>query len=522
MTKILVAQSFPASVCKTLRDHGMDAIQAKAFDMENITKAEALLVDAQTPITADMISAGTSLRTIGIMGTDEGHVDVAAATAAGIVVMNTPYGNITAAAEHTLAMIFALARKIPQANASLHAGQWTPENFPGIELAGRTLGVIGCGQVGSRVAEKARALGMRIIVNDPYLSNERADELHLEKAALETLLANSDIITLHLPLNDRTRGMMNAEAFTHMKAGALLVNCGHGALIEEAALEKALGTKRLAGAALDSFAHEPLENSPFFAMDNVILTPHLSFGAKGGGEALALQVAGQVTDFLSSGAITCALNAASLTAGEAEKIKPFMDLADQLGSFIAQIADRKATNISIDYCGEVADLNIHPLTAIILRHVLALRQDGINTLNATEAARSLGIHVVEKHSALATGHPSLIIVDISGGNERHSASATLFGGLLPRLVAADDVAIEARLTEHMLYIRSADRPGLIGRIGTALGEANINIGSFYLGRNKAGGDIRCLISVDAPIASGLRDTLAAMTDILQATPLHFG
>jgi len=522
MPKVLVADSFPPKVLHALRERGIEAITTSAFDADAIAKADALLIGQGTPFPENLLKNTGSLHVIGVMGTDTSNVDVAAATRAGIIVMNTPYGNIPSAAEHTLAMMLSLARQIPQANASLHAGKWQPENFPGMEIAGKTLGIIGCGKVGTMVAEKARALGLRVIVHDPYLSNERADELRLEKVTLDSLLSHSDIISLHPPLTEKTRAMINAETLARTKKGVRIVNCGRGELIIEADLAAAIKSGQVAGAALDAFTHEPLEASPFFGMENVILTPHLSIGARDSGEGIALQIAEQVGDFLLSGAITCAVNAPSLTAEEAAKVAPFRDLADQLGSFVAQIADQKIKAITIDYCGAVADMNVQPLTAIIVRHILGLRHEGVNLLTAAQAAREQGIHVMETHSALSTGHPSLIIISASGERERHSVSGTLFGGLLPRLVTADDVPIEARLTEHMLYIRSGDRPGLIGNLGNVLGEFSVNIGSFYLGRSQPGGEGRCIISVDAPLAPGIREKLASLPDIIQASILHFG
>jgi len=436
------------------------------------------------------------------------------------VVMNTPFGNSITTAEHAIAMMFALARDIPQANASTHAGKWEKSRFMGVELTGKVLGIIGCGNIGSIVADRALGLKMKVVGFDPFLTPERALDLGIEKVELNDLLARADFITLHTPLTDQTRGIIDAKALALTKPGIRIINCARGGLIDEAALKAAIESGHVAGAGLDVFAVEPAKENPLFALEQVICTPHLGASTNEAQENVALQVAEQMADFLVQGAVVNALNTPSLSAEDAPKLRPYLRLAEQLGSFVGQVTEGAMTSITIEYEGHVAGLNQRPLTAVILKGLLSTRLETVNMVNAPAIARAHDIKVTESRRDQSSDYQTAIRVTVSNGKGERSITGTLFGDK-PRIVSIDGVPTEAELTPHMLLIENLDKPGFIGSLGRTLGDGQINIAAFHNGRLAEGQRAFCLVSVDQRIDDSLLKRIGSLPNVISVTDLTF-
>jgi D-3-phosphoglycerate dehydrogenase len=451
-------------------------------------------------------------------------VDVTSATARGVVVMNTPFGNAITTAEHAIAMMFALARQIPEASASTKAGKWEKNRFMGVELFGKTLGLIGCGNIGSIVADRAVGLKMKVVAFDPFLSETRAIEIGVEKVELNTLLERADIITLHTPLTEQTRNIISRENIARMKKGARLINCARGGLVDEQALYEALTSGHLAGAALDVFETEPATDSPLFGLENVVCTPHLGAATAEAQENVALQIADQMADYLLSGAVSNAINSPSVTAEEAPRLKPYMALAQLLGSLAGQLTAMQSgalTAIRVEYEGAAAELNHRPLTAAALAGTLAPLLGAVNMVNAPVVAKERGIAVAETvHERRGDYHTLLRVTVVTDGQER-SVAGTLVGENKPRLVEIKDIAVEADFAPHMLYVTNQDKPGFIGRFGMVMANAGINIATFHLGRAVQGGDAICLVSLDGPVPDAVLREVRALPQVVHATPLAF-
>jgi len=451
-------------------------------------------------------------------------VDIRSATARGVVVMNTPHGNTITTAEHAIAMMFALARQIPEASASTRAGKWEKNRFMGVELTAKTLGLIGCGNIGSIVAERAVALKMKVVAYDPYLSDKKALDLGVEKADLDTLLARADFITVHTPLTEATKNILSREAIAKTKKGVRIVNCARGGLVDEAALADALKSGHVAGAALDVFETEPATDSPLFALDNVVCTPHLGAATTEAQENVALQVAEQMSDFLLTGAVSNAINMASVTAEEAPRLKPYLELCRLLGTFAGQLTQAQEGTIrrvSVEYEGQVAGLNTRPLTAAALAGLLQPMMVGVNMVNASVAARDHGIDVAEIAHDRPSEYLTLVRVTIQTDSLTRSVAGTLFAGSRPRIVEIKGIKVEADFAPHMLYVTNQDKPGFIGRFGATLAGAGINIATFHLGRADQGGDAICLVSVDEPVPEAVLEMVRTLPLVMQATPLAF-
>ncbi|MFN3553177.1 MAG: phosphoglycerate dehydrogenase, partial [Novosphingobium meiothermophilum] len=403
-------------------------------------------------------------------------------------------------AEHAIAMMFALARQIPQANAQTQAGLWPKNGFMGVEVTGKTLGLIGAGNIGSIVASRALGLKMKVIAFDPFLTPERAVEMGVEKADLDTLLARADFITLHTPLTDQTRNILSRENIAKCKKGVRIINCARGGLIDEAALKDALDSGHVAGAALDVFETEPAKESPLFGTPNFICTPHLGASTTEAQVNVALQVAEQMADYLVSGGVTNALNMPSLSAEEAPKLKPYMALAEKLGTLVGQLAHDNLTKIAIEVEGAAAQLNQKPITAAVLAGLMKQYSQSVNMVNAPFLAKERGLDVREVRHDREGEYRTLVRVTVSTSQGERSVAGTLFGNGQPRLVEIFGIGIEADLDGDMLYIVNSDAPGFIGRIGTLLGENSINIGTFHLGRREAGGEAVLLLSLDSPVS----------------------
>src|SRR5436309_2669973 len=505
MPKVLIADELSPSAVEIFRARGIEAdveIGLGAAELRRrIALYDGLAVRSATKVTAELIAAADALRVIGRAGIGVDNIDVAAASERGIVVMNTPYGNSITAAEHTIAMMFALARQIPAADRSTQAGKWQKSRFMGVELSGKTLGIIGCGNIGAIVANRAQGIGMRAVAYDPFLSPERAVELGVERLSLDELFARADFITLHTPLNDATRNLINAAAIARMKRGVRLVNCARGGLIVEADLAAALDAGHVAGAAIDVFVEEPARQNPLFGRDNVVATPHLGAATAEAQENVALQIAEQMADFLLTGAISNAVNMPSLTAEEAARLKPYMVLAEQLGSFAGQLTETGIRAVAVEYDGAIAELNIKPLTAIALTGLLAPQLAQVNMVNAPLICRQRDIALSETRRANAGDYQTLMRVTITTERRERSVAGTVFAGNKPRLVDIEGIPLEAELGRHVLFVRNQDKPGFIGALGNALAAASVNIATFHLGRTAPGEDAIALIEVDQKLTA---------------------
>lgn len=482
---------------------------------------DGLAVRSATKVRRQLLEAGSALKVIGRAGIGVDTIDVEAASERGVVVMNTPHGNAITTAEHALAMMVALARQIPQASASTHAGKWEKSKFMGTELYGKTLGVVGAGNIGGLVIERAVALGMRVAAFDPYLSPDRARELGCEKVELAELYRRADIITLHTPLTDKTRHMIDSHAFSQMKDGVRLVNCARGGLVAEDDLKEALDSGKVAGAALDVFETEPPEGSPLLGHERLVCTPHLGASTTEAQEKVAIQVAEQMSAYLSEGAVQHAVNMPSVTAEEAPRLRPYMTLVEQMGSFAGQITETAIDAVDIDFAGDAARLNTRPLVSLALAGLLRPQLDDVNVVSAPVIARQRGIDVSETRRESTRDFHTLVRVTVHTQERTRTLAGTLFGGTRPRIVAIEDVPVEAELTRDMLFLRNLDKPGLIGALGTTLGNNGINIASFHLGRVAEAGHALALVAVDAPIPETVLGQVRALPNVEQARALRF-
>ena len=502
--RVLISDKMDPNAARIFTEMGcdVDVITGETPEqlIARIGEYDGLAIRSSTRVTKEILAAATNLKVIGRAGIGVDNVDIPAASAQGVVVMNTPFGNSITTAEHAIAMIFALARQIPEANAQTQAGLWPKNGFMGVEVTGKTLGLIGAGNIGSIVASRALGLKMKVVAFDPFLTPERAVEMGVEKADLDTLLAKADFITLHTPLTDQTRNILSAENLAKTKKGVRIVNCARGGLIDEAALKAALDSGQVAGAALDVFETEPAKASPLFGTPNFICTPHLGASTNEAQVNVALQVAEQMADYLVTGGVTNALNMPSLSAEEAPKLKPYMALAEKLGSLVGQLAHDNLTKIAIEVEGAAAQLNQKPITAAVLAGLMKQYSQTVNMVNAPFLAKERGLDVREVRHDREGEYRTLVRVTVSTSQGERSVAGTLFGNGQPRLVEIFGIGIEADLDGDMLYIVNSDAPGFIGRIGTLLGENSINIGTFHLGRREAGGEAVLLLSLDNPVS----------------------
>ena len=527
MPRVLVSDKLSPTAVQIFKDRGVevdylpDLGKDKDALLAKIADYDGLAIRSATKVTEKLINAATNLKVIGRAGIGVDNVDIPAASRRGIIVMNTPFGNSITTAEHAVAMIFALARQIPEANASTHAGKWEKNRFMGVEITAKTLGLIGAGNIGSIVAERAIGLKMRVIAYDPYLSPERAVALGVEKVELDDLLKRADFITLHVPMTEKTRNILSAENLAKTKKGVRIINCARGGLVDEQALADLIKSGHVAGAAFDVFSQEPAETNPLFGLDNVVCTPHLGASTNEAQENVALQVAEQMSDYLLKGAITNAVNFPSITAEEAPRVKPFVDLAEKLGSFLGQLTEAAVKGIRIEYEGAVAALNLKAISAAAITGVLRPFLPEINMVNAALIAKEKGIVVEELTREVAGNLESVIRIVVEAEDMPRHASGTVFHDGKPRIVEIRDIAVDAEFAPHMLYVRNADKPGFIGQFGSLLGEAGVNVATFALGRDKPGGDAICYVSVDEPISDELLDRIHEIPMVKRARRLKF-
>jgi len=524
LPKVLIADEMSPLAKEVFERAGIEVDVSTGLDKEQLRAViggyDGLAVRSATKVTSKVLAAADRLTVIGRAGIGVDNIDVDAATAKGIVVMNTPFGNSITTAEHAISLMLAVARQIPQANASTHAGKWEKARFMGVELMGKTLGVIGCGNIGSIVAELAQGLKMKVIAYDPFLSPERAGGLGVEKVELPELFKRADFISLHTPLTDATRNIIDAKAIQKMKKGVRIINCARGGLVVEEDLKRALLAGDVAAAALDVFSEEPAKSNPLFGLDNVVVTPHLGAATSEAQEKVAQQIAEQMADFLTTGAVTNALNMASVSAEEAPRLKPYMKLAQQLGSFAGQATKTAVKEVTIAYEGVCGELNCRPLTAVALQGLLAPLMEGVNMVNAPAIARERDVHVREVRSDQAGAFQTLITLTVTTETQTRSIAGTLFNDE-PRVVHIKGIPIDAKLGPHMLYITNRDKPGLIGALGTTIGNAGVNIATFSLGRAAPGSDAICLIEIDGPPPDDLMARLGRLENVVQAVPMRF-
>ncbi|HEY7764952.1 MAG TPA: phosphoglycerate dehydrogenase [Aestuariivirgaceae bacterium] len=486
-----------------------------------ISGFDGLAVRSQTKVTAKLIHAAPRLKVIGRAGIGVDNIDLPQATARGIIVMNTPHGNAVTTAEHAIAMMLAVARQLPQADRSTQAGKWEKNRFMGVEILNKTLGIIGCGNIGSVVADRGRGLRMKVIAFDPFLSDERAKELGVEKVELDELFRRADFITLHTPLTDKTRNIIDERALATMKRGVHIINCARGGLIVEEALKAALDSGHVAGAALDVFSEEPAREHPLFGHQSVVCTPHVGASTTEAQEKVAVQIAEQMADYLASGAVTNALNMPSITADEAPRLKPYIALAEKLGSFAGQLTEAPIDSVIVEYAGSAGDLNLKALTSALLAGLLEPMLGTVNMVSAPVVARERGLRVDETRQTSRGIYDSYVRLTVKSDGFERSVAGTVFSDGKPRIIQIKGINMEAEFGQHMLYVTNADKPGFIGALGMVLGNAGVNIASFHLGRQERGGDAIALVEIDEPIAGPVLAKVQALPHVRQAKPLMF-
>ena len=523
--RVLIADKLSPAALDIFKSRGVQADVktglSKAELLDIIDQYDGLAVRSATKADPDVIAKATRLKVIGRAGIGVDNIDVPAATKAGVVVMNTPFGNSITTAEHAIALIFALARQLPEADASTQAGKWEKNRFMGVEVTGKTLGLIGAGNIGAIVASRAIGLRMKVVAYDPFLTPERALEIGVEKADLDTLLAKADFITLHTPLTSETRNILSRENLAKTRKGVRIVNCARGGLIDEAALKDLLDAGHIAGAALDVFETEPAKDSPLFGTPNFICTPHLGASTTEAQVNVALQVAEQMAEYLTTGGVTNALNVPSLSAEEAPKLRPYMALAEKLGSLVGQLVGDEVRKIAIEVEGAAAQLNQKPVTAAVLAGLMREYSQTVNMVNAPFLAKERGLDVREVRHDREGEYRTLVRVTVDTDAGQRSVAGTLFGNGQPRLVEIFGIAVEADLDGDMLYIVNSDAPGFIGSIGTLLGTEAINIGTFHLGRREAGGEAVLLLSVDSPVSDEVLAKARKLNGVRQVKGLKF-
>ena len=526
--KVLISDELSPAAVAIFKENGIDVTFEPKLGKDKerlealIPEFDGLAIRSATKVTDKILKAAKNLKVVGRAGIGVDNVDIRAATAQGVIVMNTPFGNSITTAEHAIAMMMALARQIPEADRSTQAGKWEKSRFMGVELFGKVLGVIGCGNIGSIVADRGVGLKMKVIAYDPFLSDERAMEIGVEKVELTELFARADFITLHTPLTDRTKGIIGADSFKKMKPGVRIINCARGGLVDEVALLEALKSGQVAGAALDVFVEEPATSNALFGAPNLICTPHLGAATSEAQENVALQVAEQMSAYLVKGAISNAVNFPSISAEEAPRLRPYVKLAEQLGSFAGQLTETTIKGIRIEYSGAVAELNVKPITAAAVASVLKWHMgDGVNMVSAVSLAEQRGVRIETTTRGQDGTYESYVKLTVKTEQYDRSVGGTVFSDGRPRFIQVRDIDMEFEVSPHMLFVRNADKPGFIGRFGSLMGEAEVNIATLNLGRDKPGGDAICLVALDEPISDAVLAKVSALPQVIRARRLAF-
>jgi D-3-phosphoglycerate dehydrogenase len=525
--QVLISDALSPAAVQIFKDRGVAVEFQPSLGKDKdklaatINGFDGLAIRSATKVTAKLLANANRLKVIGRAGIGVDNVDIPAATAKGIIVMNTPFGNSITTAEHAVTLMLALARQIPQADASTQAGKWEKNRFMGVEITGKTLGVIGCGNVGSIVADRGIGLKMKVIAYDPFLSPERALALGVEKVELDELFRRADFITLHTPLTEKTKNIVDARALAAMKKSVRIVNCARGGLVDEQALRAALDSGQVAGAAFDVFTEEPATTNPLFGHPNVVCTPHLGASTAEAQENVALQIAEQMSDYLLRGAISNAVNFPSISAEEAPRLKPFIALAEKLGSFAGQLTETGIAKVQLVYEGAVAHMNTKALTAAAIAGLLRPMLQDVNVVSAPVIAKERGIAIEETTREAQGDYESLITLTVVTERQTRGVAGTVYADGRPRIVSIKGIRIDAEFGRSMLYVTNQDKPGFVGRFASLLGEAGINIATFHLGREKQGGDAIALVEVDGEVPPEVLAKVQKLPHVGQAKPLKF-
>ncbi|ETW12461.1 D-3-phosphoglycerate dehydrogenase [Roseivivax marinus] len=525
--KVLISDKLSAAAVQIFKDRGIevdfqpDLGKDKDKLAEVIGQYDGLAIRSATKVTPKILENAPNLKVIGRAGIGVDNIDKEAASKQGVIVMNTPFGNMITTAEHAIAMMFAVARQIPEASASTHAGKWEKSKFMGVELTGKTLGVIGAGNIGGIVCDRARGLKMKVAAYDPYLSQEKADQMGVEKVELDELLTRADFITLHVPLTDQTRNILSRENLAKTKKGVRIINCARGGLVDEQALADMLKEGHVAGAAFDVFAEEPATDNPLFGLPNVVCTPHLGAATTEAQENVALQVAEQMANYLLTGAVENALNMPSVSAEEAKVMGPWIKLSDHLGSFIGQMTDEPIKAINILYDGSVSEMNLAALNCSVVAGIMKRVNPDVNMVSAPLIAQERGIRISTTNQAQSGAFEGYIKVTVVTDKRERSIAGTVFSDGKPRFIQIKGINIDAEIGRHMLYTTNEDVPGIIGTLGQTMGQNGVNIANFTLGRSKAKGEAIALLYVDDVVPA---DVIGALEDtgmFQQVKPLQF-
>ncbi|MQQ08515.1 phosphoglycerate dehydrogenase [Epibacterium sp. SM1979] len=525
--KVLVSDKLSETAVQIFRDRGIDVdfMPDLGKDKEKLAEVigqyDGLAIRSATKVTPTILEAATNLKVVGRAGIGTDNVDKEASSKKGVIVMNTPFGNMITTAEHAIAMMFAVARQIPEASASTHAGKWEKSKFMGVELTNKTLGVIGAGNIGGIVCDRARGLKMKVVAYDPFLSEEKAEKMQVEKVELDELLTRADFITLHVPLTEGTKNILSAENLAKTKKGVRIINCARGGLVDEAALAELLKSGHVAGAAFDVFSEEPAKENALFNLPNVVCTPHLGAATTEAQENVALQVAEQMSNYLLTGAVENALNMPSVTAEEAKVMGPWIKLADHLGAFAGQMSDEPIEAINICYDGIVADMNLDALNCAVIAGIMKKANPDVNMVSAPVIAKERGIQISTTTQDKTGSFDGYVKVTIVTSKRERSVAGTVFSDGKPRFIQIKGINIDAEVGEHMLYTTNKDVPGIIGALGKTMGDMNVNIANFTLGRSDAGGEAIALLYVDAPVPAEARAKLAELDLFTQIKPLVF-
>jgi D-3-phosphoglycerate dehydrogenase / 2-oxoglutarate reductase len=525
--RVLVSDELSETAVQIFRDRGVevDYLPKLGKDKEALAAVignyDGLAIRSATKVTDKLLAQASNLKVVGRAGIGVDNVDIPAASKKGVIVMNTPFGNSITTAEHTIAMMFAVARQIPEANASTHAGKWEKSRFMGVELYNKTLGVIGAGNIGGIVCDRALGLHMKVLAFDPFLSEDRARQMGVTKVELDELLARADFITLHVPLTDKTRNILSRENLARTKPGVRIINCARGGLIDEAALLDALNSGHVAGAALDVFEVEPATANPLFNHANVVCTPHLGAATTEAQENVALQVAEQMSDYLLTGAVQNALNMPSVTAEEAAVMGPWIKLAGHLGAFIGQMTEEPIKAINILYDGAVAGMNLQALNCAVIAGVMKATNPDVNLVSAPIVAKDRGIQVSTTSQDQSGVFEAYIKVTMVTDKRERSVAGTCFSDGKPRFIQIKGINIDAEIGAHMLYTTNDDVPGIIGLLGMTMGKNNVNIANFTLGRSGVGKDAIAILYLDQPIDPKVIETLEGTGMFNQVKALQF-
>ncbi len=525
--KVLVSDKLSETAVQIFRDRGIDVDfmpdlgKDKDKLAEVISQYDGLAIRSATKVTPTILEKADKLKVIGRAGIGTDNIDKDAASKKGVIVMNTPFGNMITTAEHAIAMMFAVARQIPEASTSTHAGKWEKSKFMGIELTNKTLGVIGAGNIGGIVCERALGLKMKVVAYDPYLGEEKAAQMGVEKVELDELLSRADFITLHVPLTEQTRNILSRENLAKTKKGVRIINCARGGLVDEDALAEALQSGHVAGAAFDVFSEEPAKDNVLFNLPNVVCTPHLGAATTEAQENVALQVAEQISNYLLTGAVENALNMPSVTAEEAKVMGPWIKLAGHLGSFIGQMTDEPIKAINILYDGVAANMNLAALNCSVVAGIMKKFNPEVNMVSAPVVARERGIQISTTNQDKSGAFEGYIKVTVVTEKRERSIGGTVFSDGKPRFIQIKGINIDAEIGAHMLYTTNEDVPGIIGALGQTMGENDVNIANFTLGRSEAGGEAIALLYVDEPVPAEARAKLAETGLFTQIKPLEF-